>query len=207
MSHSQFHCTGRAYLDMHGLIFETSICYWQDQPGRSAVSHERRASDKRTPGLSSVGWPGSPEAHGEHTGRRWQGPRAAAAAAGGGRGTAGRRRRRGRHGGDPETPAGTTDPDPSPHARSEAGRTPFSARPTEPERQTVEPARGRARGPNSLAPHGGGADTRQSGARGPPARARDRGRTTTATAAAATAGNPRGAACTGTRRGRARGGP
>lgn len=36
MSHSQFHCTGRAYLDMHGLIFETSICYWQDQPGRSA---------------------------------------------------------------------------------------------------------------------------------------------------------------------------
>uniref|UniRef100_A0AC11CZ27 Uncharacterized protein n=1 Tax=Ovis aries TaxID=9940 RepID=A0AC11CZ27_SHEEP len=32
MSHSQFHCTGRAYLDMHGLIFETSICYWQDQP-------------------------------------------------------------------------------------------------------------------------------------------------------------------------------
>ncbi len=21
------------YLDMHGLIFETSICYWQDQPG------------------------------------------------------------------------------------------------------------------------------------------------------------------------------
>lgn len=34
MSHSQFHCTGRAYLDMHGLIFETSICYWQDQPGK-----------------------------------------------------------------------------------------------------------------------------------------------------------------------------
>ena len=33
MSHSQFHCTGRAYLDLHGLIFETSICYWQDQPG------------------------------------------------------------------------------------------------------------------------------------------------------------------------------
>ena len=33
MSHSQFHCTGRVYLDLHGLIFETSICYWQDQPG------------------------------------------------------------------------------------------------------------------------------------------------------------------------------
>ncbi|KAF4094590.1 hypothetical protein G5714_024690 [Onychostoma macrolepis] len=34
MSHSQFHCTGRVYLDLHGLIFETSICYWQDQPGK-----------------------------------------------------------------------------------------------------------------------------------------------------------------------------
>ena len=33
MSHSQFHCTGRVYLDLHGLVFETSICYWQDQPG------------------------------------------------------------------------------------------------------------------------------------------------------------------------------
>lgn len=33
MSHSQFHCTVRVYLDLHGLIFETSICYWQDQPG------------------------------------------------------------------------------------------------------------------------------------------------------------------------------
>ena len=21
------------YLDVHGLAFETSICYWQDQPG------------------------------------------------------------------------------------------------------------------------------------------------------------------------------
>ncbi len=39
MSHSQFHCTGRAYLDMHGLIFETSICYWQDQPGRGKREH------------------------------------------------------------------------------------------------------------------------------------------------------------------------
>ncbi|XP_055556352.1 translation initiation factor IF-2-like [Falco cherrug] len=40
MSHSQFHCTGRVYLDMHGLSFETSICYWQDQPGSR---HPRRA--------------------------------------------------------------------------------------------------------------------------------------------------------------------
>ena len=38
MSLSQFHCTSRLYLDMHGLIFETSICYWQDQPGRPPVS-------------------------------------------------------------------------------------------------------------------------------------------------------------------------
>ena len=37
MSLSQFHCTSRLYLDMHGLIFETSICYWQDQPGRPPV--------------------------------------------------------------------------------------------------------------------------------------------------------------------------
>jgi len=32
-SHSQFHCTARVYLDVHGLSSETSICYWQDQPG------------------------------------------------------------------------------------------------------------------------------------------------------------------------------
>lgn len=43
MSHSQFHCTGRAYLDMHGLIFETSICYWQDQPGRGKRARRRGA--------------------------------------------------------------------------------------------------------------------------------------------------------------------
>lgn len=49
MSHSQFHCTGRAYLDMHGLIFETSICYWQDQPGRSARSG---GWDRRGPPLA-----------------------------------------------------------------------------------------------------------------------------------------------------------
>ena len=33
MSHSQFHCIDCLYLDMHGLIFETSVCYWQNQPG------------------------------------------------------------------------------------------------------------------------------------------------------------------------------
>jgi hypothetical protein len=43
MSHSQFHCTGRVYLDLHGLIFETSICYWQDQPGSPPEPGTRRA--------------------------------------------------------------------------------------------------------------------------------------------------------------------
>ncbi len=33
MSHSQFHRIDCLYLDMHGLIFETSIYYWQNQPG------------------------------------------------------------------------------------------------------------------------------------------------------------------------------
>lgn len=41
MSHSQFHCTGRVYLHVHGLIFETSICYWQDQPGSPGVGRGR----------------------------------------------------------------------------------------------------------------------------------------------------------------------
>ena len=37
MSHSRFRRTSGLYLDMHGLIFETSICYWQDQPGSVCV--------------------------------------------------------------------------------------------------------------------------------------------------------------------------
>ena len=53
MSHSQFHCTGRAYLDMHGLIFETSICYWQDQPGREG--EEREHPQQRGPGVPGRG--------------------------------------------------------------------------------------------------------------------------------------------------------
>ncbi|XP_044140493.1 uncharacterized protein LOC122930876 [Bufo gargarizans] len=62
MSHSQFHCTGRAYLHVHGLIFETSICYWQDQPGRrrseegasgeAAPRGEGRRRRKERPGES-----------------------------------------------------------------------------------------------------------------------------------------------------------
>lgn len=53
MSHSQFHCTGRVYLDMHGLIFETSICYWQDQPGREEkkkrATQPPRPEERRSP--------------------------------------------------------------------------------------------------------------------------------------------------------------
>lgn len=49
MSHSQFHCTARVYLDMHGLIFETSICYWQDQPGSRATGHDPTGPARRRP--------------------------------------------------------------------------------------------------------------------------------------------------------------
>ncbi len=44
MSHSQFHCTGCVYLDLHGLIFETSICYWQDQPGNGPSGEGERGT-------------------------------------------------------------------------------------------------------------------------------------------------------------------
>lgn len=42
MSHSQFHSIDCLYLDMHGLIFDASIHYWQDQPDnfRTAFSSE-----------------------------------------------------------------------------------------------------------------------------------------------------------------------
>ena len=32
-SHSQFRLQNNLYLDLHGLVFETSIYHWQDQPG------------------------------------------------------------------------------------------------------------------------------------------------------------------------------
>ena len=32
-SHSQFRPKNNLYLDLHGLVFETSIYHWQDQPG------------------------------------------------------------------------------------------------------------------------------------------------------------------------------
>lgn len=91
MSHSQFHCTGRAYLDMHGLIFETSICYWQDQPGRrrgerrdrdaragrAGTTRRRTGEDGRgqTPGTNpgrGVAWPADGE--GRHGGNGDLGP-------------------------------------------------------------------------------------------------------------------------------------
>ena len=60
MSLSQFHCTSRLYLDMHGLIFETSICYWQDQPGRPPVPPRRCAQVRRGRGVARRGrlWAG-----------------------------------------------------------------------------------------------------------------------------------------------------
>lgn len=62
MSHSQFHCTTRVHLDMHGLSFETSICYWQDQPGSR---HPRRAR-ARPPGPPAR--PANPHRHGPFAG-------------------------------------------------------------------------------------------------------------------------------------------
>ena len=58
MSLSQFHCTSRLYLDMHGLIFETSICYWQDQPGRPPVT--RRGTPRSPLGGAGRGQAGEP---------------------------------------------------------------------------------------------------------------------------------------------------
>lgn len=44
MSNSQFHCPSCFYLDWHGFIFETSICYLQDQ----------QATQKAVAGLEPV---------------------------------------------------------------------------------------------------------------------------------------------------------
>ena len=81
MSHSQFHCTGHVYLDLHGLIFETSICYWQDQPGSpNTVTHRPPAADGAR--VRPLRWPGSPGAAGIPGGgcpqapTRFRGPRA-----------------------------------------------------------------------------------------------------------------------------------
>lgn len=47
MSHSQFHCIFNLYLDMHGLVFETSVHYWQGQPGNQCFL----ISQKKSPPL------------------------------------------------------------------------------------------------------------------------------------------------------------
>ena len=36
-SHSQFRLQNNLYLDLHGLVLETSIYHWQDQPGSDCV--------------------------------------------------------------------------------------------------------------------------------------------------------------------------
>lgn len=93
MSHSQFHCTGRVYLDLHGLIFETSICYWQDQPGSptslpsalGAAAWERvrvrcvgrgcRPQPSRQPPATSRAVPGGTGGGGGGGGGKGSGPR------------------------------------------------------------------------------------------------------------------------------------
>lgn len=204
MSHSQFHCTGRAYLDMHGLIFETSICYWQDQPGRSALK------PREDPRLSSVGWgPGRPDTRAPAGGServagtprpRGRGPRQRRRRRCG-RGTEGREARR-----DPETRPATLPPHARPPARSEAE--PRSTRTTDPGRRPrrargdVEPGEG-GRGRASPPPRkGSGPPEGHTHAREGP-RARDRGRNPPITHPRPPAGNPHGAerARDGTRRG------
>ena len=63
ISHSQFHCTGHAYLDMHGFTFVTNINYWQDQPGKAASTRSRACRWRAT-----QRWQQAPR--GEKEGRR-----------------------------------------------------------------------------------------------------------------------------------------
>lgn len=201
MSHSQFHCTGRAYLDMHGLIFETSICYWQDQPGRSAVSHGRQ----HTPAFPSVGRPGRPGASG-----RENAPRVHRVGHGGsGRGGGGDR---GTDGGG-EWGAARRDPETRPTAAATPSSPTFPARPCGwadpfrppggPGRQTEACARRRGAGEGwgrGRTPPPRRSSGPPTGARGGP---RARGTGPAGRNRAATAGNPtrRGARETETVRG------
>ena len=86
MSHSQFHCTGRVYLDLHGLIFETSICYWQDQPGSRTVRGRGRGvacrgrrggrpTSSSSPPSAAGGGAGAPSRSAERAGGRVGGER------------------------------------------------------------------------------------------------------------------------------------
>ena len=74
MSHSQFHCTDRVHLDLHGLIFETSICYWQDQPGKRPWKENRDNAGFLHTGLAPLGTP--PREGGSRTARPLIGARA-----------------------------------------------------------------------------------------------------------------------------------
>lgn len=135
MSHSQFHCTGRAYLDMHGLIFETSICYWQDQPGRSAGESGRES----TGGRPSV----SPTRAGRAGARKPGGARGAGRARGGGGGAGEARRGEARRGAAGAGRAG------------DRGRAPDTHPATDARARAANPAAPRARppGPTGPAPH------------------------------------------------------
>lgn len=56
MSHSQFHCIFNLYLDMHGLVFETSVHYWQGQPGNQCflISQKKSPPPAKTTGLPAL---------------------------------------------------------------------------------------------------------------------------------------------------------
>ena len=47
-----------SYLDMHGLIFETSICYWKDQPDRPDVEPATLCLGRLRPESSPTGGSG-----------------------------------------------------------------------------------------------------------------------------------------------------
>ena len=45
-SHSQFRCTIHSYLHLHGLVLETSIYHWQDQPGSYSSTNKKKNAGK-----------------------------------------------------------------------------------------------------------------------------------------------------------------
>ncbi len=47
-SHSQFRLQNNLYLDLHGLVFETSIYHWQDQPGSDCSQCVTSSSGSQT---------------------------------------------------------------------------------------------------------------------------------------------------------------
>ena len=138
MSHSQFHCTGRAYLDMHGLIFETSICYWQDQPGRGKREHTE-------PGVPGRGRRGGGR-------RRWRRRRGGAGAAPTRTPRAGKGRGGGEHRGPTDSPPRPRRGRPTAYARDHEGSRRAAA--TSRRGGTREGGKGaRAAPPPGLSPH------------------------------------------------------